>query len=199
MHSVSEKVVGILPVFRSETQMRLLAELFSADRPEASVVEVARRAGVQPTTASRELSRLEDYGVVTSRLLGRARLVRAAWEQPWAPDLAALLAKTVGVPAQLAAALSAVEGVEAAFIFGSWAARYHGEPGPAPRDIDVVVIGDADVYAVRRAFRPLEKDLRLEINPVVVAGGRWDNPEPEDALLDTMKDRPLVPLPVRAA
>lgn len=37
-----------------------------------------------------------------------------------------------------------IEGVEA-FIFGSWVARYTGEPGPAPADVDVLVVGAADL------------------------------------------------------
>jgi predicted nucleotidyltransferase len=41
-------------------------------------------------------------------------------------------------------ALCAVEGIEKVFVYGSWAARYHGEPGPVPNDVDVLVVGDAD-------------------------------------------------------
>ncbi len=172
--------------------MRLLAALFGADRPELSVVALARHCDVAATTASRELRRLEDYGVVTGRSVGRTRLVRAAWEQPWAQDLAALLGKTVGVPAQLAAALGGVVGVNEAFVFGSWAARFEGSPGSAPQDIDVLVVGDADPYEVRRACRRVEDAVGLEVNPIVVARARWD--DCADSFVQTVRSEPLVPI-----
>ena len=36
--------------------------------------------------------------------------------------------------------LEGVEGIEKAYLFGSWAARYAGEAGRAPADLDVLVI-----------------------------------------------------------
>jgi predicted nucleotidyltransferase len=35
-------------------------------------------------------------------------------------------------------------GIEAAAIFGSWAARAAGEAGPSPVDVDLLVIGRPD-------------------------------------------------------
>ena len=40
--------------------------------------------------------------------------------------------------------LACVPGINAAYIYGSWAARYHHEPGGPPNDLDVLVIGAAD-------------------------------------------------------
>lgn len=45
--------------------------------------------------------------------------------------------------------LRCLAGVDRALIFGSWARRYHREPGPLPQDIDLIVIGVADVEALR--------------------------------------------------
>ncbi|HET9898909.1 MAG TPA: hypothetical protein VFQ44_28630 [Streptosporangiaceae bacterium] len=55
-----------------------------------------------------------------------------------------LLAVTYGPLPVLADLLAAQSGVDAAFIYGSWAARYRGEPGPLPADVDVLVAGTAD-------------------------------------------------------
>ncbi len=78
---------------------------------------------------------------------------------------------TVGLLGRLGDRLSEIDGVEEAFVFGSWAARDAGEPGPAPRDIDVLVLGDAALRAVRRACRGVEEDLRVEVN-------RWSSTAP---------------------
>lgn len=178
-------------VFRSKGQARLLAVLFGVERPALSVSELARRSGVSQPTASREVTQLELAGVVTSTTEGRNRVVSAAWEQPWAPDLANLVAKTAGVPAQVAAVLRDVPGVDEAFIFGSWAARQAGQPGPAPRDIDVLVVGEPDPVAIRRACRALSRQIASEVNAVVVTRERWDSAV-DDSFIDTVKSAPIL-------
>ena len=66
--------------------------------------------------------------------------------------------------------------------------------GPSPpADIDVLVIGEADLREVRRAFRAVEADLRVEINPVVVNSTDWEAPADSPFLLE-FKQRPLVPI-----
>jgi len=73
-----------------------------------------------------------------------------------------MLAQTVGIPGRLGAALSGLAGMEEAFVFGSWAARYLGEPGPAPKDIDVLVVGEAPLRSVRQACSDVERERLLK-------------------------------------
>ncbi len=175
IESVSEPPSALLPIFRSEQQLRLLGVLFDPGVVPLSVGELARRAGVAQATASRELARLEAHGIVTDELVGRTRLVRANRALPWAGDLQAILAKTVGIPAVLGRALSPLDGVAEAVVFGSWAARYHGQPGPPPADLDVAVIGVASKRDVRTVCLPLESVVGLEINVVIVTEDDWTN------------------------
>jgi hypothetical protein len=63
-------------------------------------------------------------GLVTSRRIGNTRLVRANTDSPYDRGLADVLTKPFRVPRVLANALRSVEGVERAYIFGSWAARF---------------------------------------------------------------------------
>lgn len=48
----------------------------------------------------------------------------------------------------LAEEFSRIDGIESAFLYGSFAARMRGEPGSAPHDIDVMVLGEPNVEAV---------------------------------------------------
>jgi predicted nucleotidyltransferase len=150
---------------------------------------------VAQATASREVARLAEHGLVVTRQLGRNTLVRANWSLPWSRELRSILVQTVGVLGRLAEALTAVGGVESAYVFGSWAARYAGKPGPPPRDVDVVVVGDADLRSVRRACRPVEEELRVEINPVVIEPAEWIDTDPSP-LIAQVKSQPLVPIPI---
>lgn len=186
---------ALVPLFRSEQQLRLLSVLFADGPDELTVGDLAERAGVAQATVSREVARLAEHGIVVTRSLGRNTLVSANWELPWAPELRSILVQTVGVLGRLGAALGDVQGVEQVFIFGSWAARHSGEPGPAPRDIDVLVVGEASMRSVRRACRPVEEQLRVEVNPVVVTVERWEAEHP-DPFVAQVRSRPLVSVPI---
>ena len=146
-------------------------------------------------TASREVARLASHGLVLTRALGRNTLVTANQKLPWAKELRSILVQTVGILGRLATALSGVKGVEEAFVFGSWAARYLGEPGPAPNDIDVLVVGDAALRSVRHACCRVERDLRVDVNPIVVDHRRGSEPEREP-FISELKSSPLVPIPL---
>ena len=196
IENVSQSAPALLPLFRSEQQLRLLALLFAGPDGEMTIGELAERADVAQATASREVGRLAEHGIVLTRKLGRNTLVGPNWALPWAPELRAILVQTVGVLGRLGSALREVPGVVEAFVFGSWAARYRGEAGPAPRDIDVVVVGDADLGEVRAACSAVESDLRVEINPVIVDKARWS--AGDDPFVVEIRDRPLVSIRLTA-
>ena len=174
--------------------MRILGVVFADRSVELSVSELAAAAGVAIATASREVERLGSYGMVMSRLVGRSRFVAANWDLPWAAELASILAQTVGVPARLAAALHDLPGIRDSYIFGSWAARNLGEVGPAPRDIDLLVVGQVAIQPLRAALRQVETDLGMEINPVILSEEEWDHSP--DPLVEEIRSRPLVGVPL---
>ena len=195
IENVTEAAPALAPLFRSDQQMRILAVLFTNPEEEFAIGEIARRASVAQATVSREVTRLAEHGLVVTRMMGRNKLVSPNWRLPWARELRHILDQTVGVLGRLGRALSGLAGVNDAFVFGSWAARYSGEPGPYPRDVDVVVVGEATLRSVRRACRELEHDLRIEINPIVITGAAWESRDPEP-LVAQMKQQPLIPIPL---
>ncbi len=196
IENVSEEAPALVPLFRSEQQMRLLGVLFAPVAEPLSIGELAVRAGVAQSTASREVARLLEHGVVLDRTVGRTRLVSANRALPWAADLQAMLAKTIGVPSLVSSALAHVGGVDEAWLYGSWAARYEGEAGPPPADIDVLVIGTASLRSLRTALRPIEAKVGVEVNPVVLGRAQWENGD--DAFVSTVRGGPLVRVPIAA-
>jgi predicted nucleotidyltransferase len=106
--------------------------------------------------------------------------------------LSSLILKAFGPTALLAALLKRVPQVDAAYIYGSWARRYSGEAGPAPRDLDVLVVGNPNVNAVYAAGRRAETELGLEVNPLVVTPGEWEAPT---GVLKRIKSGPIVEVP----
>lgn len=85
-------------------------------------------------------------------------------------------------------------------VFGSWAARYFGEIGPDPADIDVlVVVEDAgiDREPIYAAADRAARRLGRPVNPTVVTSARWAHRgRGEDPFLDQIASRPMVTAPL---
>jgi DNA-binding transcriptional ArsR family regulator len=183
-----------LPIFRSPTQARLLTYLFvtGADRP-LSLSALSNRMDIPLSTVQREIDQLERAGLVNSERVGTMRVVYANRSSPYFLDLASLLLKAFGPPALLGSLLRKIPRIQEAYIYGSWARRYHEDEGLAPRDLDVLVIGTPSMNAVYSAARRAEAELDLEVNPIVVARKEWDNPK---GIVRRIKNGPLVEIPL---
>src|SRR2546423_7115904 len=166
----------LLPIFRTRLQSDLLACLFLLEPDGESLARLARQLRTDPATVQREAERLERSGILKSDRVGRTRVVRVDSASPVYPELRALVLKALGPAPVLARTLRQIEGIQAAYIFGSWARRASGEPGPLPRDIDLLVVSEVDPNAVYSAVREVEDGLGVEINPVVVADEEWRHP-----------------------
>jgi DNA-binding transcriptional ArsR family regulator len=183
---------ALLPLFRSEHQLRLLGELFVYASEGRAISELSATTGIPQATVSREVARLEEAGLLRSVRRGRLRLVQANDHLAYYPELRALLLKTIGPAAVLRRSLADVTGIDSAFIFGSWAARYHGERGPAPNDIDLLVIGEPELDALYAACRRAERELHLDVNPVVRSAADWR--KRGAGFLADVRKGPLVPV-----
>jgi len=92
-------------------------------------------------------------GLATTTKRGQAVEVQARRDTPVFRPLAELLSLTYGPAVVLPNYLAGIPGIEGAFIYGSWAARQAGEPGNAPGDIDLLIVGNpsrAEVYEAAR-------------------------------------------------
>lgn len=183
---------SLAPLLRSDLQGELLAELFLHPERELTLTDLARLLEAPLTTVHAEIGRLADAGLVAQRRIGRARLVRAEPEHPLTPALTKLLTLTYGPTAVLPGLLTKVRGLEAAFVYGSWAARRLGEPGPFPEDVDVLLVGDV----ARRASASVQAEataaLRRDVNLTVVSPSEWERPA--TGFLKTVRKGPLVAL-----
>ncbi|MFC8922002.1 MarR family transcriptional regulator [Cellulosimicrobium sp. NPDC057127] len=163
----------LLPLLRSRTQGDLLAHVLLAPGRVQSVSEIADAVGTSAPTATREVSRLEDAGLVRTTKRGNTRLVHVLTASVVYGPLAELLAVTFGPLAVLRNALREVAGIQHAFIYGSWAARYEEQPGFVPADIDLLVVGDPDRDDLADAVEEAERRLHREVNVRRVRADEW--------------------------
>ncbi|MGK3208174.1 ArsR family transcriptional regulator [Amycolatopsis sp. MEPSY49] len=184
---------SLLPLLRSRTQGELLALVLLHPDREYSITELADASGVTPTAALREVGRLVDGGILEDRRVGRSRLVKARTDTPIYRPLSDLMAVTFGPMPLLTEALSGLAGVTEAYIYGSWAARYSGEPGPPPGDVDVLVVGSPDPDELFDVAEGVSRRLGREVNVHRISPQSWAA-DTTDPFVTSVRDRPLTRL-----
>jgi len=166
----------LLPILRSYTQAAVLTVLLLNPDQELTLTDLAGRIDAPLSSVSGEVDRLGQAGIVTTRVLGRARLVKAA-HGPLVEPLTVLVLRAFGPRQVIAEEFGELLGVERVLLFGSWAARYHGIAGSAPADIDVLIVVAADQTidgeSVYQAANRAERRLLRPVNPTVVSAKRW--------------------------
>jgi hypothetical protein len=192
---MTRNVSVLAPVLRSETQARLLAAVLLHPDREASIADLARETGSDPGNLHAEVERLVQAGILTDRRAGRTRLLRAGTSALIGP-LANLLLLGYGPKTVVENALTGIPGVEQAFIGGSWAARYEGQPGAFPNDVDVIVVGKPDRDDVTEAVVEALGAIGHDGQVIFRSTSAWR--DPKDAFTRTAKARPLVELTIGA-
>lgn len=144
----------------SKTRSSLLAFLFLHPDGNYYVRELASLIDEDAGNLSRELRRLETEGVVRSYMKGRVKLYSINKDYPLYSDLKGILFKTEGAEGSLRKLVLAYEGIETAFIYGSFATGSESRVS----DIDLVVVGNFNRDKFTNGLRILESKLKREIN-----------------------------------
>ncbi|WP_328989408.1 ArsR family transcriptional regulator [Kribbella sp. NBC_01245] len=182
---------ALFPLLRSDLQARILARVYLGDEEE-SVAELAAAIAADPGNTAREVARLEEGRVLASRRIGRTKLVRADTSAPHYQPLRDLLSIVLGPATVLREALTGISGIKRAEIFGSWAVRYLGERGPAPADIDLLIVGSPNRDDLHDATEQAATRLNRLVNPVVISERRWESSN--DGFIVELRSRPRVPV-----
>lgn len=181
----------VFPIFRSQLTTAVLTHTYLGEG-ESSVAQLAASTGTDSGNMAREVSRLEQAGILRSRRVGRTKLVQANADAPFFDALRDLVTITLGPKQVLAEELADLDGIEQAVIFGSWAARMLGEPGHSPLDIDLLVIGRPDRDDLHEAATRATARLGRQVNTVVVSPRRWESSD--DGFLAELRSRPQIPV-----
>jgi predicted nucleotidyltransferase len=155
----------LLPLFRSEMQLRLLGLVLLQPERTWTLQELNRALTSPLSSVHRELARAERAGLIVRETSVRPHRFRAAEDEPLVAPLAELLRHTIGVEIALRAELADRPEVLAAVIHGPWAAASRS-PGSA---IDVFVVGDVDLRDLRRRLRPVGEAAGRTLDIIVLA------------------------------
>jgi predicted nucleotidyltransferase len=113
---------------------------------------------------SRELTKLEQMGVVVSRVSGQQKYYQINPDCAFLPELEGFILKTVGLAGPVRKALGPFkEDISVAFVYGSHAA---GEQR-ADSDVDVMVVGNTGFAPVASSLAATQETLGREVNTTV--------------------------------
>ena len=181
---------SLAPILRSDVQGRILARLMADPAKGYNLSELVAITHSSMPTVQREVRRAEDGGIVTTEKVGPTRIVRINPAHPLYVPLRQIVLSTYGAPATIWREFSELDNVHAVLIFGSWAARYAGESGRAPNDIDVLVIGAPNRGAVDNAADRAENEIGLPVQATVRSFAQWN--DPKESFIREIKRNALV-------
>ena len=181
---------SLAPILRSDAQGRILARVLADPDASHSLSDLVTWSKTSMPTVSREINRAEQAGLVVTEKLGPVRNVRARVDHPLHNAVRQIILATYGPPIVVAEEFANIDGTETVLLFGSWAACYLGEPGRAPNDIDVLVIGDTSRDAVDDAADRAEQRIGSPVHATVRTRSQWESEN--ETFIQQVKVRPLL-------
>ena len=158
---------------RSSAAQRVLSLLLSAPGQELHTREIVRRTGADPHSVHLALSHLLAAGAVRSRRVGNLRLWSVDPKNQQVESVRDLLRREGVVPAVLARALSEMQEIRVALVFGSFASGADA----AASDIDVLLIGRPDWKRLAGVAGAIDAEVGREVNFVVLREADLRNPK----------------------
>jgi predicted nucleotidyltransferase len=176
---------------RSKARQRLLAYYFANPTNRLHLRDLAERLDIDPSNLSKELGRLEREGLFRSEISGRQKYFRLNREYPLFAEVRGIVSKTIGASSLIAQSLKKIEGIEEAYLYGSFASNQQD----AASDIDVLVIGTPRDEVLAETVRKIERQLGREVGYTVLTRKEFDSRRTrKDAFLENVWHNKRVPL-----
>lgn len=149
---------------RSLARRRLLAYYFTNPTARHHLRDLAARLSTDPSNLSKELGRLEREGLFRSEISGRQKYFHLNREYPLFAEVKKIVEKTIGAVTVIRESLRKIEGIDKAYLYGSFARNQQD----AASDVDVLIIGVPREEVLAQAAQKLERQLGREINYTVL-------------------------------
>jgi uncharacterized protein len=162
--------MSALDFLMSQGMQRVLGRLILHPDRSYSLSDLIRAAGGGRGGTQKIVETLHSAGIVTDGRVGNQRLFTVNTAHPLYPELRSMGLKTFGLADRLRDALHPVaERIERAFVFGSMASGTER----ATSDIDLLVVGDVDLFEISPLLTEAEKDLGRPIHLSLVGPDEW--------------------------
>jgi len=166
-----KKGLSLSSALFSGVQQRVLALIFGHPERSFYTSEIVRNVHSGRGAVERELTRLEQTGLVSIEHVGNQKHYRANHESPIFNELHGIVLKTIGLAEPLRQSLAPYsEKITAAFVYGSIAKG----TDTARSDIDLMVIGNDLTYSeIFAGLQKAETILQRTVNPTFLSIDDW--------------------------
>jgi predicted nucleotidyltransferase len=151
-------------LFTSKTRVKIITLFVLNPDREIHIREIMRLVQENVNAVRRELTNLEETGLLKSSRKGNMKQYILNKEMPLYEELASMVLKTEGVAKILKEHLNELGSIQTAFIYGSFASNH----AQLSSDIDVFIIGNIKEKTLISTFHDLEKQLSREINYILL-------------------------------
>ncbi|MGD0188127.1 MAG: nucleotidyltransferase domain-containing protein [Roseiarcus sp.] len=155
----------------SNVQQRVLGLIFGHPERSFYASEIVRNVRSGTGAVERELSRLQESGLVSVERIGNQKHFRANQQSPIFSELRGIVLKTSGLSEPLRQSLAPfAKKIHAAFVYGSVAKG----TDTAHSDIDLMIIGRDLTYSdIYDGVQKAETILQRRVNPTFVSIDDW--------------------------
>ena len=147
-------------LFSSKIRIKLLNIFLGSPNARFYIRLLEREIKEEAKNVSRELRNLETLGLFMSEKQGNLKYYSVKEDFFLYPELKAIIFKTTGVQGLVKESLNTLEGIETAFIYGSYATGKETERS----DVDIIIIGTPNMNKLNEIINGLEEKLNREIN-----------------------------------
>lgn len=156
---------------RSKVTKELLNYFFLHPEERLFVNEISRKLNLDKRNLVKKLKELEEEGIFQSETRGNQKNYSINTSFPLFNEYKQIVFKTIGIEKKLRDILEKVEGVQKAYLFGSYAKNELDTHS----DIDLLVIGEHKVISLQRHINSLQKQIDREINIVNIDKKEFDD------------------------
>lgn len=147
---------------RSKVTKKILNYFLINPKTKRYINELAQILDLDSKNVHRKLVELEKNGLLLSEFSGKQRYFYLAEKFPFLNEYRGIILKTVGIEQQLKELLKEIDGIDLAYIFGSYAKNNMDESS----DIDLLVVGVHSSIELQKKINSLQKNIGREINVV---------------------------------
>ncbi len=156
-------------LFTSKTRSKIITIFMLNPDDEMYVREITKKINANINSVRRELSNLEDIGLLKSKKAGNLKYFRVNKDFYLYSELYSMVMKTEGVARLLKEKVEKWGQIYLAFIYGSFASQKAG----LDSDIDVFIVGDINEDIIITELNTLERKLSREINYILLGEAEY--------------------------
>ena len=146
----------------SKTRIKLLVRLFFNPQTRSYLRELAKEFDVSTNAVREELNQLKKTKLLKSEKSGRQVLYRANTEHSLFPELKSMVSKVMGIDQVIDSIIQRLGNLEKAYLIGDYA------EGKDTGIIDLVLIGNIDMYHLNDLNKKTERYIKRKIRPLVL-------------------------------